>query len=232
MSADPAAKPARRRPHWIVWPFALVGLLGMLAIIFIAIVLFGVQRSYQRAPRIAGAAPEVTFTLGNVEPLRGTNLVKIDISASEGGGSASYSGRGEDVRNILLLDKVSGSSRKLLPDNQRRIAQARFFSAEADIVDSDSELPGTGSGQEAPPIAYYTLLVEAPPSGGSSELIAGMLNSGHQGVVMRGIEGVDSMWMQSPTTIGMLVREKLNLYHRIVDIPTLKVVHSKRVPVD
>lgn len=84
----------------------------------------------------------------------------------------------------------------------------------------------------AGPVAHYALLVEAPPSGGSSELIIGTVSTGRQAVVMRGIEGIDSMWMQSPTAIGMLVREKLSLYHRIIDIPAMKVVQSKRIAVD
>jgi hypothetical protein len=49
---------------------------------------------------------------------------------------------------------------------------------------------------------------------------------------MQGIDGVDTIWMKSATQIGLIVRERLGLYYRIVDVPSLKVVQSKRIEID
>ena len=233
MSAEPGAAPARRI-HWLVWPFALIGLLGIVAIIFIAFVLFDTQQSYQPA-KVAGAAPEITFTLGDAREVHGTNLLHIEVAVTRGsgGGSSGYQGRQEDIRNILLLDKASGASRKLLPDNSRRIASSRYFPAEAQLVDPDGfDSMEVDSNEPGPPSEYYALTVEAADEARGIDLLIGELRSGRQAYVMRGLDGIDSMWTHSPTQLGFLVRERLALYHRIVDIPTLKVVQSRQVKVD
>jgi hypothetical protein len=232
MSAEPGATPARRI-HWLVWPFALIGLLGILAIIFIAFVLFDTQRPYQPA-KVAGAAPEITFTLGNAREVRGTNLLHMDVAVTQGGGgSSAYPGRNEDIRNILLLDKASGASRKLLPDNSRRIAGSRYFSSKEDLVELDGfDVLDTGSDEPGPPFEYYALTVEAAHDSGRVDLLVGELRTGRQAYIMRGLDGIDAMWTHSPTRLGFLVRERLSLYHRIVDIPMLKVIQSKRITVD
>lgn len=233
MSAEPGAKPARRT-HWLVWPFALIGLLGVLAMIFIAFVLFGTQRNYQPA-KVAGGAPDVTFTISNAREIRGTNLLHMDIAVTRGGGggSSGYSGRQEDIRNVLLLDKASGASRKLLPNNSRRIAGSRYFSAKEDLVDLDGfDFQQSGVDEPGPPFEYYALTVEASDDSGRVDLLVGELRTGRQAYIMGGLDGIDAMWTHSPTQLGFLVRERLGLYHRIVDIPTLKVIQSKRIVVD
>jgi hypothetical protein len=232
MSVELGAKPARRT-HWLVWPFALIGLLGILAMIFIAFVLFGTQRNYQPA-KIAGAAPDVTFTVANAREVRGTNLLHMDIAVTRGGGgSSAYSGRQEDIRNILLLDKASGASRKLLPDNGRRIASSHYFSAKGDLVDQNGfDALEAGPDEPGPPFEYYALTVEVADDSGRVDLLVGELRTGKQAYIMSGLDGIDAMWTHGPTQLGFLVRERLGLYHRIVDIPTLKVIQSKRIVVD
>ena len=231
MSAE--AGPRLPRAHWLVWVFAVVGLIGILAIIALTAMLFNVGRPYQPA-KVAGAKPETVFTLGSPDELIGTNLIRIDIRAQDSrGGSSSYSGR-DDTRNVLLLDKVTGASRKLLLDNSRHIDQTRFLPAKAGLVANDDDaLMGVGTETPShPPPAYYVLTVTRDGSEGARDILVGSLSGGRQAYVMRGVDGVDSMWMQSPTQIGFLVRERLGLYYRIVDIPTLKVTVSRRVAID
>lgn len=229
MSADPA--PAKARTHWVVWAFAAIGALGIVGILALMAMLFHYERPYQPA-KVAGAKPETVFTLGSVDELRGTNLIRIDILASDGrGGSSAYSGGEADTRNILLLDKASGASRKLLPDNARHIDQSRFLPAKAGLVPAaDDPLMSDGGGDVVDPPAYYVLTISEGDR--SHDILVGTLASGRQAYVMRNVDGIDSVWMQSPTRIGFIVRERLNLYYRIVDVPTLKVVTSTRVAID
>lgn len=244
MSADeaPAKSTSSRLLQGIVPALALVGLLAIIAFVALAVNLFG---SYEppRPAQVAGAAPETVFTVGNVQELAGGNLIRMDITASGGGesGSGPYSGgSGNEVRNILLLDRSSGTSRKLLPDNERRIAGTHFLAAETDL-----EVGGNADGgiieevgferevenRPESPAAYYALEVEQANAGDRIDLLVGTLSSGTQAYVMRGLDGIDSVWMHSPTQIGLIVRERLNLYYRIVDVPSMKILVSKRIDI-
>jgi hypothetical protein len=232
LSADESPPRAARRTHWLVWAFALFGALGLLAMIFLAFAVNDLGRPYQPA-KVAGDAPETVFTLRNVHELTGTSLLQIDIAVSESNrGSSPYSGgRAEDTRNILLLDKATGASRKLLPDNNRRIDETRYLSAEGGVYDTDGgRLIGASEEQKAP-LVYYLLSVRQAGDKDVDDVLVGTLSSGKQAYVMRGIDGIDSIWMHSATQIGMIVRDRLSLYYRIVDIPSLKLVQSKRIDI-
>src|SRR5688572_11767033 len=144
MSADeaPTKQPAGLVQR-LVPGLALIGLLAILAFVALAV---GMSSLYEppRPAQVAGAAPETVFTVGNVQELEGGNLIRMDITASGGGEGSSgpYSGgSGNEVRNILLLDRKTGTSRKLLPDHERRIAASHFLAAETDLeVGGNSDL--------------------------------------------------------------------------------------------
>ena len=234
MSAEEEATPRRRSgdPPWVIRLFAVVGLLGVVAVIALAAMVMGFDGNYE-PPRVAGAEnPEVVFSLGQAEPIDGTELVSVEVAASRGRGG-SYSGSRDDVRNLLLIDRRSGASRKLLPDNRRRIARSRFLPAMAEPPENvDVELMAGQRKASSAPAAYYVLTVENAETPKLHDVLVGTLESGRQGYVMQGLDGVDHLWMHSPTQIGMIVREKLGLYYKLVDIPTLKVVASRRIPID
>ena len=232
MSAEPA--PARPpRAHWIVWLFALVGVAGILAFVLLIGMIAAPSRRYQPA-KVAGEKAEESFTIGTVERLTGTDLVRMEIAASDATGSYSSEG-GRDLRNILLLDRRSGATRKLLPDNRRRIVATRFFPAtESGAIAPDGDLIAAGAdGEQAErPPAYYVLQVANAGDGDLEDVLVGRIADGGQAFVMTGIDGVDTMWMDGPTRLGMVVREKLGLYYRIVDIPSLKLVANRRIAID
>jgi hypothetical protein len=235
MSVERGPAPAGSRAHWIVWLFAIVGLLGILAIIVIAATIMGLGGPRQPA-RVVGETPAASLTIRDAGPLAGTNLIRIDIAAGRGRSPVgSYSGGMDDLRNILLLDRTSGAVRRLLPDNNRRIANSYFLPARADVaaVPSDDVLAPREEGHEEPPPppAYFALLVARPGPDEGFDLMIGTLAGPEQGYAMQGFEGIDSVWMQSPTRIGLIVRERMNLYYRIVDIPTRRVILSRRIAI-
>jgi hypothetical protein len=232
MSAEPSRQPGNR-PHWIVWLMAIVGLLGLLAIIFLAATIFSFEPHYAPA-KVAGETPEESFVIADASPLAGTNLIRITVAADRRGvGSGPYSGGGgNDGRNILLLDRASGATRRLLPDNSRRIAETWFLPAEADAVPGPSgETAHIRDEEEAAPPAYFVLLVAQPGEERRFDLMVGTLGGSAQAYVMQGLEGVDGLWMQSPTRIGLIVRERMNLHYRIIDIPSLRVVGTRRIAI-
>jgi hypothetical protein len=223
----------RPRAHWLLWVFAVVGLICILSIAVMLATSLGLGGRYE-PPKVATRDSKIEFSLGNVAPLRGTSLIRIAIDASEsgGGGSSAYSGGGgPDTRNILLLDRATGNSRKLLPDESRHILHSRFLSERGEGLGDDSDAL-MGGDEDPGPAAYYLLTVSGGERGAAQDVLAGRLGDGRQAYVMRGIDGIDAVWMQNPTRIGLLVREKLGLYYRIVDVGSLKVVQSKPVAID
>ncbi|HEX6375713.1 MAG TPA: hypothetical protein VFZ91_08320 [Allosphingosinicella sp.] len=235
MSAEPQAAPPRSRVHWIVWLFALVGLAGILAFIFLVVM---VGRAYEpRQPaKVAGNKAEETFTVSNVQRLPGTELVQMEIAASEGSVGSYSSGGERDVRNILLLDRRTGASRKILPDNNRHVSRSIFLPAEVEAktsVGGDELLLGAADADgESPPAAYYLLQVGQQGNRDLEDVLVGRIADAKQAFVMTGIDGIDSTWMDSPTRLGLIVRERLRLYYRVVDIASLKVVENRPIVVD
>jgi hypothetical protein len=234
MSAEPPPAPPRPRTHWLVWLFAFVGLLGIIAFVMIAIEIFGSQPRVEPAT-VASDASAIRFVVRDASPIHGTNLVQIVISA--GSERSPYSSGGmDDQRNILLLDRTNGAVRRLLPDNERHIVRSYFLPAQAEAVPtpSDALVTDRDDGSAAPPTpppAYFALLVAQPDNGERLDLMIGTLAGDAPMFTMPGLAGVDAVWMQSPTQVAMLVREGLNLFYRIVDIPSRRVVLSQRVAI-
>jgi hypothetical protein len=224
--------PTKRLVRWSAGILAIVGLLaiGFLLALWL---LLGIGKSDPGRQRtLAGQQKDRLFSVGQVSHLRGTNLLMVEILASEGSPS-SYKGSRRDVRNILLVDQATGSNRKLLPDNSRSIETSAFFPAVATnsswrFSDISTDELGT---EDAAPVAYFLLSIRQA-KGRKFDLLVGTIAGRHQGYVMRGIDGVERIWLQTPGAIGLIVRDDLGLYHRIVDVPTLKVVASRLIPID
>jgi len=235
MSAEPTSATQRPRPHWIIWLFAIVGLLGVIAFIMMTVLVSWMTRDRQPAEVVADTSA-IRFVVRDAEPIRGTNLVQITI-ATGSQGSPYSSGRGDDQRNILLLDRTSGAIRRLLPDNSRRIARSYFLPAVAEASAGASEdvamvreAQSDTDTRSAPP-AHFALLVAQPDEGDRFDLLIGALADERQSFTMPNLAGVDGVWMHSPTRIALIVREGLTLFYRVVDIPARQVVLSRRISI-
>ena len=235
MSDEPKPAVPRERPHWIIWLFAIVGLLGVIAFIMFVVLVSGIQRQRQPAEVVAEASA-IRFVVRDAEPIRGTNLVQITIAAGPQGSSSYSYGRGDDPRNILLLDRTSGAIRRLLPDNNRRIVRSYFLPALAEATSGASGEAAVvreaeSDTQPSPPPAYFALLVAQLDHDDRFDLLIGTFADEQHGFTMPGLAGVDGVWMQSPTQMAFIVREGLNLFYRIVDIPSRRVVLSRRITI-
>ena len=237
MSAETQPPPPPGKTHWAVHALAGIGLLGIVGLIAIAIVIIVAAvvsrpREYQPA-KVAGNDRKFTFTVGNPGDLAGTSLTRMDIAASQGDGNSYSSRSGQDTRNILLIDRTSGESRKLLQDNSRHISRSHFLTAKGDAGDTDDDVLAVDGGKPASgPVAYYLLEIDRPSQQNEEDVLVGRLADRQQAYVMTGIDGVDRLWMRSPTQIGLIVRDHLKLYYRVVDVPTLKVVLSRSIAID
>lgn len=235
MSADPVVRPPRA--HWVVWLFAAVGLIGLVCVIGLFALMLGFRRDFEPAKVASETKHETVFTLSAAQEVQGTNLLRFDVEVSgRSSGSSPYSAGGRsDQRNLLLVDRTTGVSRRILPDNERRISEVRFLPAIAELVDqgggSDLTVDRSGEADSVAPAAYYLIELERADRSDLKDVLVGTLAGGRQSLVMAEIDGIDSVWMQSPTLIGLIVRERLGLYYRVVDIASLKVIRSRRIEI-
>lgn len=227
MSANPET-PARRR---LAWPLVLLGLIALAVLIFILVSPRGEIRDQDVVTgEVPGGTAQTRLRVSEARPLAGTNLVAIEIGTGGYGGGSYDSGSPVEQRNFLLLDRTSGAVRRLLPDNGRAIQRIWFLPAQANYAPSSDDVAAP-SAQDGPPPAFFVLLVAQAEPADHSDLLVGSLAGPAQRFVMQGIDGVDAIWMQSATQVGLLVRERQNLFYRIVDIPTLRVVQQHRVAI-
>jgi hypothetical protein len=228
--------------RWLIWIFAGVGLVGLLAIIFLAVLVEGSFNEPARAPVVTADGKEI-FSVGQITPLSGSNIIAVDInSGNERGGYGSSgiskgSGSG-DQRNVLLIDKVTGISSPILPDNSKRIGNISYLSTKSNVTAIGGQYAGAAAVAEGAskdrdkPVAYYLLeIAESKFPDGPFSLFAGTLATRKQGIVMKNIDTVESLWMLSATEVGMIVREKQVLYFRVVDIPELKLTKSVKIEI-
>jgi hypothetical protein len=219
---------AVKRTHWVTWMFAAFGMLGVMGLIFVAIFL-GFEPRHGPV-KIADKTGKAALVVGGVTTLAGTSLIQMHISTSEGGGG-SYSYREDDTRNILLLDKLSGESWRILPDNDRRIDEVHYLPDDTDSATTSLGADANQAGNKAHS-EYYVLTIDRAENSREKDVLVGTLTTRKQAIVMQSIDGIDEMWMQTPSRIGMIVRDRSALYYRIVDVPTLKVASSARIAVD
>jgi hypothetical protein len=231
---EEAAKPAGRATRWVTWGFVALGVAAAISIIFLAVVVLGFVADRRAPAPLAGKTASEQYSVQGVEDVYGTNLLKVKIGIGDGGGGGSYSSRAADPRNLILLDKTSGANRRLLPGNDRHIVDATFLPAagmsgpvqSGTVAEGD---PGTGK-SPPPPLAYYVVAVQQK-DGALQDVLVGNLAGGAQAWLLTGIDGIDKMWMISPTRLGMLLRQGLKLQYRVIDIPTLKIVTATAVDI-
>jgi hypothetical protein len=218
---ETGASPQGSGARWLVWGFAAIGVLAALAIIWLVVMLN--SNGFRREPAVVAArAPGETFEVGAVEQLAGTNLVSIDIRLSErayGSGSIKSSGQ-QNLRNVLLLDRTTGESRRLLPDNRQSIASISFLPA-----------VGEGTRRVVPPAYYLMALVVKRGDDQTISLLAGSLAGPEQQTVMQGLEGVERKWMIDSRRLGLIVREGKALYFRVIDMVDRKVLQSRKIDI-
>lgn len=224
--------------RWFIWPFVVLGVLAAIALVWLMVMLLDLGGGSREQPVMARAGDERRFTVGQIEPLEGTSLIAIQISAIDHGGSISK-GYGSDQRNLLLLDRNTGQSRRILPDNAKRITGLRYLpdgNAPAPMpgerdreVRSDEDSPTKASRKAA---RYYVFELADPnrPDKGH-DLMVGLLASGKPVPVLRGIDGIDHLEMLNDNRASIIVREKGQLHFKVLDLPASKITEDHLIDI-
>ena len=233
MSAEAPAQGSKS--DTVVRLLAVVGGLGILAaliLLFTVIAISFWRPGPFRPAEVQAEKGEPPLTVYGIDDLEGTNLLELRIGRSDShGGSYSYSER--DTRNIILLDKTTGKSRRILPDNTQRIADAHYLRSDGGVA-AAGELEAVAatasddrSASKSAPVAYYLLELRRPDD--RVDLVLGRIADGRQAKVMTGLDGLDSYWLKNGR-LGLVVRENRRLFFRTVDIGTLRQTTS--VPIE
>jgi len=228
MSAEPAPAASGIFARWTIRGLAVIGVLGCLAFIASVAIVFDVSGPRYAPAKVEAADTHEVFTVDDVKPVQGTRLIRMDVQAAEERGGGSLSGRGSngDQRNLVLLDTVTGTSRRVLPDNRRRISEYGFLPGEHGGRDDVAQEDTT-----AKAVTSYYLVIAQPGDTGLADLMVGSI-SGRQAVVLTGIDGVDSVWMPDAAHIAAIVRDKRKLYYRIIDMSSFTVTASHPIAID
>lgn len=230
MMEQSPAEAGRPRWRWLVWLLAALGVAAALALVLLVAML---NRQTHRPPpaEVAAATKQEVLEIGDVDRLKGTNLIRIEIGLPQDKlSSGSYKGSYPNLRNILLLDQTSGESRRLLPDNKTPIIEAWFAPAAA--TNGERYDASEGSAKDQPPAYYVLQLARGEGDKRTVAVLVGELAGYRQAIVMEGLEGIDRMWMIDGRQLGLIVREKRQLQYRVVDIPAQKMVRSQRIRLD
>lgn len=246
---EPEDRPAGAMRRGLTWFFAALGVLAALALILIAAailpLLLPIGSREARAPVAAGQgkADARPYSVLGTDGVYGTHLVAIDIGYP--GGDGYSKSIVADRRNVILLDRLTGASRRLLADNQRRVIDSRFLPAEADeepqpthdtardeavVTEVEASAQPAAKPRKPPPLAYYVLRVRKA-DGEREDLLVGSFATAAQAFVLGDIDGVDRFWMLAPTRLAVLFRKGLKLHYAVIDVPTLKVVLMRPVEI-
>ena len=235
MSAEQAPAESGIFARWTIRGLAVIGLLGCLAFIALAaiIVLFDVAAPRHAPATVEAAGTHEVFTVDTVNPVRHTDLISMEVQASEGRGDGSAYSRGsDDRRNIVLLNTVTGASRRVLPDNHRRINEYGFLPGNQGNRDEATGGDATGGDGAAKAVTGYYLVIAQPGDAHLVDLMVGSIASEKQAVVLTGIDGVDSVWMPDAGHVAVIVRDKHRLFYRIIDMSNFKVAASHPIAID
>lgn len=233
---SPAA-PAKPWWRWLLWPFVILGVLAAIALIWLMVVVLDLGGGRREVPVIAKAGEERRFDVGQIAPIDGTALIAIEITAAYSSGTISK-GYGSDLRNVLLLDRRTGRSRRILPDNTRQISGLRYLpdgSGTALVVDGVNVVEETSADaarRKRKPARFIVFELTDPAHREKGiDLMVSEVAAGEAVAVLRGIDGIDHLEMLDDEHASAIVREKGQLRFKVLDIPARKVAEDHLIDI-
>ncbi len=234
--------------QYITWPFAIVGLIGLAVVIYIAFVLFSFERP-RAEPVVAVQADgkPIAFQLGGIQRLPGTPYRAVQVHEERGEDIGSYSkGYDRDIRNVLLLEEATGKSLRLLPTHDQEIETVSFWSKFGPVdganVDAESAAMKAAeaavAGIETPAqntkatAVYYIIFVQNPKNGKArQDIIIGDIATQDHNVVLNGLSDVEQYWSIGPDKLAVLARKDGALFYFIIDMANRKVILTQKVEI-
>lgn len=232
-SPPPAiSNPARPVWRWVVWLFAAIGLLAAITVLWLVAVLFGWQLDRREQAVVAKAGEERLFVVDAIDPLPATSLVAIRIGLLNDVGKVSSS-YGRELRNVLLLDRKTGSSRRLLPDNTREISDLHFLPGEDQgerFAPSAQVGNAPDAKQQRPPRYVFFLLSQPDHRDKGSSLMVGPVAAGDPIATLQGIDRIDHFDMVDDSHVALIARQRGQLHFLVLDLAARKVTEDH--PID
>jgi hypothetical protein len=182
-------------------------------------------RDTGRPARVAQDRSGNVYTFGDVNQVEATRfftipILRADPDKAEGSFSGSY--RGEDQRNRLIVDSVSGTSRRVLPNQNFEIVN--WFEPAIKASDgSDHLIDPAASGEAARtvPSGLYAAVVKRPGKGDKDparyDVLLGRFETGQQAWIATGLAGVESLWITPKHRLGMVAATAQGGVYRLYD---------------
>lgn len=224
----------------LVWGFAALGILAALAVIFLAIEFASFDAGRNDPEPINNAGDGPALIVSSVRPITGTPYSEIAIGADgqrTGGSGSSGPGYGEPIlRNIVLIDRRDGRSRRLVDGNDRIVRERFYLPAVTDYraprngeaYSPDIDRDPLSEDTDPAPAAYYVIRLRHQQND-AEDVLFGVLESGEQRFVLRDIAGVEAIWMQSENVIALIVRKNNMLRYVGVDMTDLRMVADRPI---
>lgn len=203
---------------------AFVGIVAIPPFIALAWLAASGQLTF-RAPESVPLGREETppgiLGLQAMKDIPGTSLVAIWEGIRSSIVAHDDPQHGIDYRNITILDRATGASRHLLPDQSRRIMGLIFLPGSATGPVYATQLPGG-------PMAYFLMSVRTG-DGAHDDLMVGDLRSGRQAFVLLDAGELWRVWMADATHMGLLTHKSGVETYQLIDMTTLKLASKRRV---
>ena len=226
---------------YITWPFAIIGLLGVAFLIFIATTVLSFGRDHgEPVVAVQDNGQEVSLQLGGIRALPGTPYWAVQVREERDVAGSYSKGYSDPIRNVLLLEEATGKSIRLLPTHNQRIESVSYWSKNGPATheDSPSEMSVTDAVQaaEAPDqpssAVYYIMTINLEKDGRTRQnLLIGHIATQDNSVVLDGLTQVDETWSLGPDKMAVLARKDGALFYHIIDLANRKVLLSQKLKI-
>lgn len=229
--------------QYIIWPFAIIGVLGLALVIFVALSLYSFDRP---RPDPVVAVQEngepIAFQLGGVRRVPGTPYWAVQVREERDNMGSFSKGYDGTIRNVLLLEESTGKSLRLLPSHNQKIETVSFWSKTGPVDDSDGnkEVSVTEAAAGAEPrtekqastAVYYIMFVHTLEDGKSRQaLLIGEIVTQDHNVVVSGLSEIEDYWPLRPDTMALLARKDGALFYYIIDLANRKILLARKVAI-
>lgn len=184
-------------------------------------------RDDQEVP--VGKAGTAELAIGAVTSISGTSLLRATVEPLRSGrgiGSASVDYSDDYLRNFLIIDPRSGTSRRLLANNSRTIVDSMWLpdaeaTANAENVSDDFDAP----------TVFYVISLRQAGDSGLVDIYTGVVADGPATPIITGAQRLYSASALGDGLVALLLAKGGQAMHVLVDVGDATIVSETPVAI-
>lgn len=176
-----------------------------------------------------GKAGETGLAIGSVTKIQGTSLLRATVEprrTPRGIGSASLSYSDDYLRNFLIIDPRSGTSRRILPDNSRTIADSMWLPDAEATANTENNVDDFDEAT-----SFYVIPLRQSGESRLIDIYTGKVVGGPATSVVTGAQELYSATALGNGRVALLLAKGGRAMHVLVDIDAATVVSETPVPI-